>query len=163
MKYILNLFSRIGMLFQSESEMSYKLNDMSRFLDSEDLSSPSENTAVGSRVARYPLLFKAFLNNPFFGYYASDHPNNIAQGNHLYWMSRLTIFGIFGFLFYASIHFQIIKSNLKFFNKEFSFYYLLSIISVILLGLMKNLAGKELWFSYITILPGLYYLPLLKK
>jgi hypothetical protein len=28
---------------------------------------------------------------------------------------------------------------------------------------MKNVAGKNIWFVYFILLPGMYYLPLIKK
>ena len=42
-------------------------------------------------------------------------------------------------------------------------YFLLSLLSMVALGAMKTLIGRELWYTFFIIVPGLYYLPLLKK
>jgi len=52
---------------------------------------------------------------------------------------------------------------LRYFDKQFAFYFLLSVFSIIALGTMKTLTGRDLWYTFFIILPGFYYLPLLKK
>jgi hypothetical protein len=149
----------ISHYFNSKSDIYFKLTDMSNFIVNNNV----EETAAGIRVARYPLLLKGFLTNPFLGYYFTPNKVDIGAGAHLYWMNKLTIFGLFGFIPFVLIHLFFIKSNLKYFNKEYSFYYLISSFSILSLGLMKNLAGREMWFFYFVVFPGLYYLPLLRR
>lgn len=145
--------------FKQDSETYYKVNDMADYI----VKGGYEGTEAGSRIARYPVLIKAFLSNPIFGNYVATHPADLTNGGHLYWMNKLCIFGLFGFVPYLLIHFFFIKSNLKYFHREYSFYYIISTFSIIILGLMKQLIGREMWITYFVLLPGLYYLPLLKK
>ncbi|MCB2219441.1 MAG: hypothetical protein KQI35_03525 [Bacteroidetes bacterium] len=151
----------VSSYFNPQSEIYFKLNDMAKYLTIGD----SYGTATGGRAARYPLLFSAFIENPLFGYFTGDHSKSIAAGGHLYWMYKLTIVGIFGFIPYLILHFTFIKNVVSYIkkNEEFTFYYLVSISAIIGLGFMKNLAGREMWFTYFIILPGIYFLPLLKN
>ena len=52
---------------------------------------------------------------------------------------------------------------MKYFDDEYKFYYMLSILSVITLGLMKAIMGRELWYTFFIILPGMNYLQYLKQ
>ena len=49
-----------------------------------------------------------------------------------------------------------------YFDKEYTFYFLISSISISILKIMKILAGREMWYMFFIIVPVLYYLPLLK-
>lgn len=153
-----DLLLRINSYFNPDSHVHYKLTDMAEFINTGDY----YGTAVGSRVARYPLLIDAFLKNPIFGYYVTNETANIGAGGHLYWMHKLAVYGLFGLILIIAIHYNHIKTNLRYFDKEFAFFFLISVFSIIALGLMKNLAGREMWFTYFVILPGIYYLPILK-
>jgi len=145
--------------FDPKSHTYFKLNDMAQFLGTGKL----EGTGTGARMARYPLLIEAFLRNPIFGYYVTKGNVDIGDGGHLYWINRLTVMGIFGFIPYLFIHYKFIKSGLKKINKNYSFYFLLSGLAIVGIGLMKNIAGRQLWFAYFILLPGLYFLPLLNR
>jgi hypothetical protein len=78
-------------------------------------------------------------------------------------MNKLTIIGIFGLLFFIFIPYNFIRNNLQHFNSTYKFYYILSSLSILTYGLMKNIVGRETWYTFFIILPGLYYLPLLKN
>ena len=145
--------------FDPNSETYYKLTDMSKFLRVGDF----YGSGTGGRVARYPLLYEALSDQPILGYFSGDHTKDIDEGGHLYWMNRLAIFGIVGFIFYFIFHLNFVKSMLKYFNEEYTFYYLVSVFAFFGLGLMKALAGREFWYTYFILLPGLYFFPLLKN
>ena len=145
-------------LFDQNSETYKKLNDMAYFLVI-----PYSPGEAETRIARYPLLFDAFSKSPIFGYYVTHNRVSIGAGGHLYIMNKLAVYGLLGFLLFILIHYFYLRSIFFYFNKEYSFYFALSLGSVIALGLMKNLVGREFWFTYFVLLPGLYYLPLLKK
>ena len=72
-------------------------------------------------------------------------------------MSRLALWGIFGFVGYLFILRQIFKPVLRIFDSEFRFYYYLSLGSTIVLGLIKNLGGREPYVMLLIIIPGLYF------
>jgi len=147
--------------FDPNSEVYYKLNDMSTFLITGDM----EKTGAGYRAARYPELLNAFVHSPILGTSYSHNNLYIGAGAHLFWMNRLTIWGLFGLLIYLQIHIFNLRFNIRKFsnNKEALFFYMLSMGTIIVLGLMKNLSGRETWFIYFLIIPGLFYLPLLNK
>ena len=155
-----DLLVSIGSLFDPDSVVYAKLTDMAVYITSGDRYA----TGAGGRADRYPMLLEAFSRNPFFGYYAaSDHSKTIVRGAHLFWMSRLAILGIFGIIPILLIHISYIKTAIKHFNKDFTFYFLLSVFAILSYGLIKNIAGRETWLTYFVILPGMYFLPLLKK
>jgi hypothetical protein len=142
----------IGSWFDPNSDVYYKFNDMANFLT---IGGGFEGTGTGQRASRYPLLWESFISNPISG-------GKYFNG-HLHWMNKLAVFGLLGTLPFAWIIGQQIRINIKNFDKEFTFYFLLSMFSIIALGCMKALGGKELWYMYFIITPGFYYLPLIKK
>jgi len=150
-KYKANFMGQLSGLFVTESVNKEKISDLAEYLYFED-----EKTMTGSRI-----LWEAFKNHPFNGHFIEESDYKIGEGAHIYFMYRLTAFGIFNFILFIIIFIKHIRYNIKIFSEGFSFYFLLSALSIIVLGLMKNLAGRELWYMYFFILPGLYYLPVL--
>lgn len=142
----------------SESENKQKLDDLINYLSYE-----KQETMTESRIARYGILWDAFRENPLLGYFLTENDKKITEGGHLYFMYRVTAFGIIYFILFALIFVKYIKLNMELFNESYSFYFLLSVLSIIVLGLIKNLAGRELWYIYFFILPALYYLPIINK
>ena len=53
-----------------------------------------------------PMLFEAFSENPIFGYSWGDLSKYNAEGGHIYWMNKLTVLGIFGFIPLEDITFK---------------------------------------------------------
>ena len=145
--------------FPRDSEIHLKFNETAKFLIFGD----NVSSEIGLRSERYPLLFKAFIANPLFGNFFSDRPIDISAGAHIHWMYKLGAYGILGAIPFFYIIFYFIKGSIKYFDKDFVFYFLLSIFSIIGLGLMKALSGREMWYTFFIIVPGFYYLPLLKK
>lgn len=151
----------ISSYFDPDSHIYYKLNDFAFFIRYPEFVGI---TGAGGRAERYPLLFEAFMAAPLLGdaSYNSSF-TNIAVGGHLYWMNKLTIWGIGGFLFFVFVLSQIYKSIRSLFDNTFGFYYFLSVTAFILLGLMKNIVGREPFLMLIVVIPGLYFLPLLEQ
>lgn len=158
--FLADFFILISNYFDKSSIIYDKLIDFSMFLKNSDLDNSSE---AGSRASRYPLLFDAFSSNPIFGDASYNSPHRISGGAHVYWMNRLTIWGLPGFLIYVFLLFRIFKMVYFTFDANYKFYYLLSILSVLLLGLLKAIGGREIWLMLIIVIPGLFYLPLLKR
>lgn len=162
--YINNLLT-IGNSFKNKSELNYKFRDLATFIDTGADINDNETSAAG-RAERYPMLLKTFIISPFFGcYYFSDERGNgyDSAGAHLYWMNKLTITGIFGLIIFLFIPFKFIKNNLLYFHSNFKFYYILASLSILCYGLIKVIGGRETWYAFFIIIPGLYYLPLLGK
>ena len=144
--------------FPSNSEIHFKLNETAKFLLGNYAGSD-----ITVRADRYPLLLKAFIANPLLGHFISGRTNDLILGVHLHWMNKLAVYGLLGTIPFFYIIYNFIKGSIKYFDKEFTFYFLLSIFSIVVLGLMKTLAGQPIWYVFFIIIPGLYYLPILRK
>lgn len=156
-----SFFQNIASLFDSSSELYSKFNDFASFIS---IGALDNQTGAGGRASRYPVLIELFLINPLFGHSAGNAPfKEYIDGYHLHFMFKLAIFGLFGTGFFLIIIYKTFKENLVFFNREYTFYFTLSYASYLLLGLMKTIAGREFWYTLLFIIPGLYYLSLLKK
>lgn len=154
----------ISEYFQPDSDLNFKFRDMATFIET-GANISDNSTGIGSRAERYPILMATFIKTPLLGCYNfSDESGNgyIGAGAHLYWMNKLTISGILGLIFFLIIPYNFIRKNLKIFKPEYRFYYFLAAFSVLSYGLMKVIAGRETWYAFFIIIPGLYYLPLLK-
>jgi hypothetical protein len=152
LKYYGDLFIYIGSFFESGSENYFKFIDMAKYLAS---GTHSIETGAGGRAQRFPLLLKSFLSNPLTG---GEYWNG-----HMFWMNKLAVFGLLGSIPIFAIMYYGFRFTSKLFDKEFNFYYVLSVFSIVTLGFLKNLTGAELWVTTFVILPGLYYMPLIKK
>jgi hypothetical protein len=150
-------FINISDYMPEDTEAHFKFKDFAQFSASRD-----QESASGVRAARYPLLFQAWKQSPFWGYASEIQSNDISEGAHLYWMNKLTQYGLFGFIPFMLIFYFHASLNIKYFDKEFSYYYSLSLISIIILGFLKTLAGRELFYIMFFIMPGMYFLPLIK-
>lgn len=145
--------------FPEKSEIHYKLNETKKYL----IFGEQQRSAIGLRAERYPLLLNVFEDNVILGNFSLENPINIREGAHVHWMYKLGAYGLLGTVPFFLIFYAYIKFNLNNFDKEFSFYFLISVLSIFLLGLMKTLAGREMWYMVILIIPGLYYLPLVNR
>lgn len=115
----------------------------------------STDTHAGRRAARIPFLLNEFSKSPIIGGGEST--------GHVFWLDRLSMYGLIGIIPWILIITYQIKFNLKNLNNEFQFYYLISIIAFIALGFYKNTGGKEVFISIFLIIPGLNYLDYLYK
>lgn len=152
----------VGDTFKKDSELNFKFKDFAILINT----GKSKGSSAGGKAERYPMLMKTFLKSPLLGcYFISDKYGNGYQneGGHLYWMNKLTVTGIIGLCFFLFILYKFIKNNLKYFNSTYKFYYILASFAILSYGLMKNIALTEPWYALFIILPGLYYLPLLRK
>ncbi len=145
--------------FENGSQLKYKFKDFALYLENPKIVEDA-STGTGGRAARYPMLWRVFLGNPLFGdaSYKSRYGYDLAHGGHLYWMSRLALWGILGFIGYLLILKNIFKPVVNIFDPKFKFYYQLSLMSIFTLGLMKNLTLKEPLIMLLIIIPGLYLL-----
>lgn len=143
--------------FSSSSQVYFKLTDMAQYLVT------GESVATQGRAARYPQLFMAFLNSPFLGSAFKGGEFYLIEGVHLHWMNRLAIWGVFGFFIFVNM----IYRNIKHFfyqieDKKFLLFYLYSLFAILGYGLIKTIAGREVWFMLFFIIPGTYYFPIQK-
>jgi hypothetical protein len=148
----------ISTYFPTNSLLNKKIKGFALFIESPEF---DNSTPIAGRAARYPLLFKALSAKPLTGDSSYESKLNIGGGSHLYLMNRLTLWGIPAFLFFIYVLYKVFKKIGSLFDEEFAFIYLLSILSIILLGLLKAVGGREPWLMVLVLIPGLYYLPLL--
>lgn len=158
--YYVDLLFYFSSKFNPGSEMQYKLTDFAIFLKYPEIDT---STGAGARAERYPMLFDALMRNPLFGNASYNSSINIMQGAHLYWMNRLALWGIPGFLFFLFVLYKLFRSISTLFDSEYKFYYFLSIASLVLIGSLKTVGGSEPWLMLIVVIPGLYFLPLLEQ
>ena len=153
--FYIQIFIKIGNYFDHGSFMHERILDFALFLKETELDT---STQAGRRAARYPLLFEALTANFFWGDGSYSSIFFIEPGGHLYWMNRLTIWGVFGFSFFVYVLYSVYKRIITFFDENFRYYYQLSVIAFIGLGLVKSIQGREQWLMLILIIPGLYFL-----
>ena len=158
-QFYTNILINASAWFPSDSDIHLKINDTAKFM----IHGYYEGSEIGYRSVRYPLLLKSFIAHPLLGHFVYDRTNDIFIGYHLHWMNKLAVYGILGTIPFFYIIYNFIKGSMKYFDKEFTFYFLLSTFSIVALGLMKTLWGREMWYVFFIIVPGYYYLPLLKK
>ena len=159
--FFANTLTTLGSYFEPNSQLYDKFNDLAIFIENPELDT---YTMVGTRAARYPLLIEELFANPLLGYASYNSSFNVAAGGHLYWMNKLALWGIPGFLFFVFVLYKIYKTIISaFVDPEIRFYYFLSVAAFIMLGLSKNISGRETWLILIVVIPGLYFLPLLQQ
>ena len=159
--YYAKVLDSLSHYSNSTSDIHLKLNDMSDFLETGNM----ENTGIGGRASRYPDLFAGFIKAPILGTSFKNNNLYVSTGGHLFWMNKLAILGILGFLLYFHVYLFNITYNIRHFfkNTVVLFYYFLSISAIISLGLMKNLVGRETWIMCFFIIPGTFYSSLFFK
>lgn len=140
--------------FETDSFIYQKLHDISQFLTG---SNPEDKiTGAGNRASRYPMLLEALMEAPFFGAASNEFTSYRAEGGHLYFMNRLAQWGVPFFLIFIFLLYNIYKRISNLFSPEFKYYYILSTIAFIFLGLMKNIAGREPFLMLFFIIPVAY-------
>jgi hypothetical protein len=153
-----DFFVDTSQYFNPESDTYYKLNEFASYITNDYYGS----NAFADRFERYPMLIEAFSLNPLLGYSVTNKYVDTYGVQHLYWMNRLAVLGLLGFIPFAMFFYYQIKSKLKIYDQQSSFYFILSLLSIIVLGFFKSLAGREMWYGVFFVAPSLYYLPILK-
>ncbi|MCK4545467.1 hypothetical protein KAU43_08000, partial [candidate division WOR-3 bacterium] len=113
------------------------------------------DTHVSYRANRIPFLLEEFSKSPIIGGGEST--------GHVFWLDRLSMFGLIGIIPWILILISQIKLNLKILSNDYKFYYLVSMLLFVSLGFMKNVGGREMMIIVFFLIPGIYYLKYLKK
>lgn len=113
------------------------------------------DTHVSYRANRIPFLLEEFSKSPIIGGGEST--------GHVFWLDRLSMFGLIGIIPWILILISQIKLNLKILSNDYKFYYLVSMLLFVSLGFMKNMDGREMMIIVFFLIPGIYYLKYLKK
>lgn len=147
-----DVFQYLAKVVGQDSHLALKFEDMATFIETGK--EVGEKTEAGIRMERFPLLWDSFISDPLIGGEYYNH--------HLHWMNKLATFGIIGIFPYVILFISFWKFNMKFYPPNYKPYLLLSIFSIITLGIIKALFGRELWLAFFVIVPGMYYVGLLK-
>lgn len=149
-----NAILTVNNYFEPETVIHSRLSDV---VAAVEFRSIEEGGAIEGRYNRYPLLFDALTANPLLGHASEKSGFDISPGGHLFWMNKLALWGIPGFLFFVFVLYKLYKSiSSTFNNAEIKFYYLLCVLGFIILGLTKNTGGREVWVLLIAVIPGLF-------
>lgn len=151
--------------FSNMEDVSFKFKEVGSYLEYGEETVGHGNAFTG-RADRFPILADTFSKSPIFGcFFLTDSSGYgyLQECGHLYWMNKLTVTGIVGFLFFVSILVMFLQQEKKKFEDEFRNYFMLAILSIIIYGLFKNVVNRECWYLFFVIIPGMYYLPLLNK
>jgi len=159
--YYSDFFMKVSHNFNPSSDIHSKLMDLSIYIESDQYFEGSEG--IAGRASRYPVMLSLFLTNPLFGYSVTGEVAVTYGGEHLYWINRLAVYGLLGFIPYLMFFYFHNKKIYKLFNNQYQFYFLISLLSLFALGFMKVLTGREMWFGIFFVIPALYYLPLAFK
>lgn len=162
--YVKSLVS-ISDYFDKDSDLNNKFRDLAKFIDT-GADIKDNSSGAGARAERYPILMETFVKSPLLGcYFLSDKSGNEykGEGAHLHWMNKLTVTGIIGLIIFLLIPYNFIRNSIRLFDPTYKFYYILASLSILSYGLIKVIYGRETWYAFFIILPGMYYLPLLKS
>lgn len=152
--YLPNIFYGTSKLITNKAIAS-RLNDVGLALEyGVDVNSP--RTIVDYRAQRIPINFNQFLENPIFG--------KGKEGNaHLFWLNYLAQFGIVGTFVLILILIEQVKINLRNISNNFKFYYLLAVMTFIIMGLVKAYPKTYIFEITLFVVPSIYYIPYLNK
>lgn len=107
------------------------------------------------KLGRIPELIDSFIGNPLIG--------GGENYSHNFWLDRLSLFGLIGFLPWLLIVMYQIRNNLKIFNQDYKPYYILAMFSFIALGFINNMGGSQFFTIVFFLIPGTYFLKYLSK
>ena len=138
----------------SNTEIKRKLSDIGttfiegmEFVDSES----QAETTVEQRASRVSINLKAFFRSPFIG-------AGVQGDAHLYWLNLLAQFGLLGALPMFWLTYQHIKRVYFLLSEECRFYFLLSMLTFISLGLVKTITSFLTFITVFFVVPGMFYL-----
>lgn len=124
-----------------------RLKDLSITIENLDQDIKQQETHVSKRAERIPYLLNNFKQSPIIGGGKST--------GHNFWLDRLSLFGIIGFIPWIILLNSIIKQRIRKIRKEYVYYFLLSITLLIAIGFLKNSGGKILYLLVFFMVPSI--------
>lgn len=113
------------------------------------------DTHISMRADRIPYQLSNFIRSPLIGTGISLE--------HNFWIDILSRFGIFGMFPIFLVYRRQFLRNFAWFDETFKFYYLITLLIFIVMGIMKNMAGLHFPLAFLFIVPGLYHTDLYNK
>lgn len=154
--YIASFFYYLSSIMDSELLQS-RIRDVGMVFEMQDFNPESGETYFAtSRLSRMSISIESFLKNPIIG--------GPISGGHSTWLDKLGLFGLLGFIPWVVIFWRHTMLNLKLISKSYKPYYLLSVISCLLAGILTTTANSvHSCVVLFFVVPGLYFTGFLKK
>lgn len=143
--FIASIFYKSSEFFP-ESKIGERLYDAGVTIEDPYIDYYNSTEHTGRRLGRIPLLWKSFLSNPLFG-------GEFFTG-HVAWFDLLSVYGLVGFIPWFLLVYQNNRKTNRILPIEFKPHYLLSIMSFVAMGSIKNTGGTYVWTIWFLILPG---------
>jgi len=105
---------------------------------------------IDTRQKLHNMSLTAFLNHPLLG---TNTGSDIS--GHAYFMDRAGLLGLVGFIPLFLFFYNQIKITYENLPNSIRMYYLIGVVSCIILGFQKNMSGFEYWLYLFFLLPGL--------
>ena len=157
-----SFFKHISSYFDPSSETYLKLDDMASFFISDGVY--EDETGTGYRLYRYFTLFEGFIQAPLLGIASNRYIYYDESGAHLFWINKLSVFGLVAFIVYLKLIIKNINISIKhLISDSMKFFYFLSVVGLLSIGIIKNIAGREPWIIAFVIIPGLLNLKFIKS
>lgn len=135
--------------FDTGSKMYEKLTELLVGVLSEGEQAVS--SVSGNRGNLLELTIRAILRNPLFGV------NDLSYGRHNALLDRWACFGLLGFIPLILFIYNIIKQTIKKIPYNLQSYYLISVVSSLIMMSTKNMMGWYQWVCFILIMPLMFF------
>lgn len=134
-----------------ESSVSVRLRDISQTIKENNYNTKtSDSYFVSERLSRTEYSLDMFLASPIIG-------SGKASG-HSFWLDRLALYGLVGFIPIIMTIISSIKLNICRFSYSYRMYYYLALSMMVLFGSIKNMSLTEIFIGFIFLMPGIYYI-----
>lgn len=132
--------------FDSDSKMYTKLDDLAVGIVTDTFSEVS-----GNRGSLLGQTLQAIFRNPIFGV------NDRSYGNHNALLDRWACFGLVGFIPLILFIYNMIKVTFLQIPSKLRTYYLIGVITSLVMMSTKNMMGWYQWVCFVLILPLMFY------
>lgn len=132
-------------IFEQGSKIDDKLADLAYGITNESLSE-----VTGNRGNLLQQTFDAIVRNPLFGV------NDKSYGNHNALLDKWACYGLVGFVPLLLFIYSSIKMTLKIIPEKLQTYYIIGVISSLMMMITKNMMGWFQWLCFILILPLMF-------
>ncbi len=142
----LSILDFLRSFFETDSKMYQKLTELSASVLSDDIT-----YVTGNRGNLFDQTITAIIRNPIFGV------NDKSYGNHNALIDRWACLGLVGFIPLLLFIFHIIKVTLKGLPERLHSYYLIGVITSLVMMCTKNMMGWFQWLCFVLLLPLMFF------
>lgn len=131
--------------FESGSKIDEKLTELAIGVMNENVSD-----VTGNRGDLFQMTIDAIIRNPLFGV------NDKSYGNHNALFDRWACYGLIGFIPLVLFIYYYVKETLKLIPLKLQTYYMIGVISSLIMMATKNMMGWFQWLCFVLILPLMF-------